>query len=119
MRTGREEWAKRVARWKDSGLTAKEFATELGINPRSLVFWKWQLGKGSGGPVAESSAVSVKSGRGAGGAPSFVEAGEPPAPARVVAGVGGGRRPPVPATVRAQALCLLLARPAAPSWVRR
>jgi hypothetical protein len=43
MRTTRAEWAKRVERWADSGLTAKEFAAELGINPRSLVFWKWQL----------------------------------------------------------------------------
>lgn len=43
MRTARAEWAKRVERWADSGLTAKEFAAELGINPRSLVFWKWQL----------------------------------------------------------------------------
>ncbi len=45
MRVRREEWAKRVERWKDSGLTAKEFAAELGIKPRTLVFWKWQLGK--------------------------------------------------------------------------
>jgi hypothetical protein len=47
MRINRAEWAKRVARWEGSGLTAKEFAAELGINPRSLVFWKWQLGKWS------------------------------------------------------------------------
>jgi len=39
MRTARAEWAKRVERWADSGLTSKEFAAELGINPRSLVFW--------------------------------------------------------------------------------
>ena len=43
MRTTRTEWAKRVERWVDSGLTAKEFAAEAGVNPRSLVFWKWQL----------------------------------------------------------------------------
>jgi transposase len=43
MRAGRAEWAKRVERWKDSGLTAKEFAAELGVNPRTLVYWKWQL----------------------------------------------------------------------------
>jgi len=43
MRTARAEWAKRVERWVESGLTAKEFAAEVGINPRSLVFWKWQL----------------------------------------------------------------------------
>jgi transposase len=39
----REVWAKRVERWKDSGLTAKEFATELGVSPHSLSWWKWRL----------------------------------------------------------------------------
>ncbi len=33
---GREEWAKRVERWRDGGLTAKEFAAELGINAGSF-----------------------------------------------------------------------------------
>lgn len=42
-RLSREIWAKRVERWKDSGLTSKEFAAELGINPRTLTFWKWNL----------------------------------------------------------------------------
>lgn len=41
----REQWAKRVERWKDSGLSAKEFAAELGINARSLSWWRWQLTK--------------------------------------------------------------------------
>jgi len=43
-RESRETWAKRVERWKDSGLTAKEFAAELGINAHSLAWWKWRLG---------------------------------------------------------------------------
>jgi hypothetical protein len=42
-RTSREEWAKRVERWKDSGLTGAEFAAEVGINARSLSWWKWRL----------------------------------------------------------------------------
>ena len=42
---GRDVWAKRVERWKDSGLTAKEFAGELGINPKSLQQWAYQLRK--------------------------------------------------------------------------
>lgn len=42
---GRDVWAKRVERWKDSGLTAKEFAGELGINPNSLQQWAYQLRK--------------------------------------------------------------------------
>jgi transposase-like protein len=42
-RATRAEWAKRVERWQDSGLTAKEFAAELEISPNSLTFWKWKL----------------------------------------------------------------------------
>jgi transposase len=42
-KTSRAEWAKRVERWKDSGLTAKEFAAELDVSPNSLTFWKWKL----------------------------------------------------------------------------
>jgi transposase len=43
-REKREEWTKRVERWRDSGLTAKEFATELGINVNSLTHWAWRFG---------------------------------------------------------------------------
>lgn len=42
-RESRETWAKRVERWQDSGLTAKEFAAELGVNAHSLTWWKWRL----------------------------------------------------------------------------
>jgi hypothetical protein len=41
----REVWARRVRRWVESDLTAAEFASELGINPRTLTYWKWKLGK--------------------------------------------------------------------------
>ena len=41
----REEWAKRVERWRDSGLGCAEFAAELGVNARTLTYWKWVLGK--------------------------------------------------------------------------
>jgi hypothetical protein len=36
-------WAKRVERWIDSGLTAKEFAAEAGLKPSTLSYWKWRL----------------------------------------------------------------------------
>src|SRR5215469_1203438 len=45
-RTSRETWAKRVERWGDSGLTAKEYAAEHGINAHSLSWWKWRLSTG-------------------------------------------------------------------------
>ena len=42
-KASRAEWVKRVERWQDSGLTAKEFAAELDVSPNSLTFWKWKL----------------------------------------------------------------------------
>jgi transposase-like protein len=48
MRTSREEWCKRVERWKESGLTAEQYAAELGINPRTLQFWQYKLRRASG-----------------------------------------------------------------------
>ena len=42
-RLSRETWAKRIERWKDSGLTAKEYAAELGIKAHTLSWWKWRL----------------------------------------------------------------------------
>ena len=44
-RADRETWAKRVERWKDSGLSSKEFAAEIGVTPSALSWWKWRLGK--------------------------------------------------------------------------
>jgi len=48
-RVGREEWATRVERWRDSGLTTAEFAAELGINARTLTYWAWTLKREAGG----------------------------------------------------------------------
>lgn len=42
-RASAAQWAKRVERWKDSGLTAKEFAAETGINSSTLSYWRWKL----------------------------------------------------------------------------
>lgn len=44
-RTSQAEWEKRIERWKDSGLTAEQFAAEAGINAGTLRFWKYSLGK--------------------------------------------------------------------------
>ena len=42
-RTTPAEWAKRVERWRDSGLTAKEFASEINVNAGTLSAWKYKL----------------------------------------------------------------------------
>lgn len=41
--TNAQQRAKWVERWKDSGLTAKEFATEAGLKASALYYWSAQL----------------------------------------------------------------------------
>ena len=43
-RESREIWLKRVERWRDSGLSVKEFARELGVNHNTLAGWRYRLG---------------------------------------------------------------------------
>jgi transposase len=52
-RTTPAECAKRVERWHDSGLTAKEFAAEISANAGTLSQWKYKLRRtSSAGSVA-------------------------------------------------------------------
>ena len=44
-RESKEIWKKRVERWGDSDLSAKEFAAEIGINANTLRQWKYRLSK--------------------------------------------------------------------------
>ena len=74
-RVGREEWAKRVERWRDSGLTTAEFAAEVGINAKTLTYWAWTLKREATGeqrvwpkkkrPVATPAAAAGSNARGA------------------------------------------------------
>jgi transposase len=106
MRISRAEWAKRVVRWRDSGLTAKEFAAELGINPRSLVFWKWQLGKwGSAGGQTLGTKRRARQPKGL----PMVELVTPAEALRFELELPGGRRLTIPSAFDADALCRLLA----------
>lgn len=116
-RVAREEWAKRVERWCESGLTSAEFAVELGINPRTLTYWKWVLGKEARGekrewPSRKSSGrarrpptrgVESKT-----ALPEFVEVHAAPRDARFELEVGAGRRIRVPASFDATELRRLL-----------
>jgi transposase len=65
----REIWAKRVTRWKESGLTAKEFAAELGISAGTLRHWQWRLGSEVRKKPSSRCAVAP--------APRFVEVAAP------------------------------------------
>ena len=55
-------WIKRVERWRDSGLSAKEFAAQAGVDWDRLRHWKWRLAKEgveAKTAPAESSVVSA------------------------------------------------------------
>ena len=43
-RASREVWVGRVARWRESGATASEFARSLGFSVSALRWWSWKLG---------------------------------------------------------------------------
>ena len=43
MASAREQWRERVARWRSSGLTAKEFAARDGVNASTLSCWAWRF----------------------------------------------------------------------------
>ena len=39
------EWAKRVERWKRSGLSAEEFSAREGLRAARLSWWRWYLSR--------------------------------------------------------------------------
>ena len=114
-RVEREEWAKRVARWRDSGLTTAEFATELGINPKTLTYWAWTLKREANGkkrvwpskkptaarPTVRAGATTTKA------APPFVELPRQGSTARFELEVRG-RRLHIPSAFDVQQLRTLL-----------
>src|SRR6266571_151605 len=42
---GRECWIKRVEQWRQSKLSAREFAAQAGFNAGTLGYWKWRLAR--------------------------------------------------------------------------
>lgn len=42
-RASAAEWAKRVKRWRRSGLSAKEYAEKAGLKASTLTYWSWRL----------------------------------------------------------------------------
>jgi transposase len=57
-RASRVEWEKRVRRWKDSGLSAKEYAAETGLNATTLANWHWKLSQSSAAAMDDDVEVA-------------------------------------------------------------
>ncbi|MEL6339486.1 MAG: hypothetical protein AAFP04_15230 [Myxococcota bacterium] len=62
----------RVERWQESGLTAREFSAELGINHRTLTFWKYKLKQQARGSTNSAAPSKPRKPR-----PEFVQAQAP------------------------------------------
>jgi len=45
-------WARRVERWKRSGLTAAEFGAREGFDGKQLSWWKWHLSQRAAGETS-------------------------------------------------------------------
>jgi transposase len=73
-RRAASEWAQLVEQWKRSGLTARDFAAQAGINPRTLTWWKWRLKAGEYG--GEDPKSPSESGQGFGLVPLQVVSAE-------------------------------------------
>ena len=116
-RVTREEWQKRVERWRDSGLTCSEFAAEIGINPRTLTYWKWVLGKDARGEKriwrrrtpAKTQATPTSSAPSAPVISELVEVQTEPRDGRFELELSAGRRLRVPASFDPADLRRLLA----------
>jgi transposase len=106
METRREGWVRRVAEWRRSGLTAKEFAGEIGVKPMTLSHWAWQLGR-------EQRLRRTKRGRLAAAAeraaPGLIEVvGVESGDSRFELELSGGRRLRIPSGFESSALERLL-----------
>lgn len=115
MRERRGVWEKRVERWQDSGLTAKEYAAEIGVNYQTLQHWKYRLRHDAAPEGAPASARSgpPTSTRTAATPVNFIELAAPVVAQREAVPfeleLRGGLRVLVPAAFDDAALCRLLA----------
>jgi hypothetical protein len=57
-RASRDVWAKRVERWRDSGLGVRQYAEQAGLNADRLRHWSWRLSKAGASLPVEASQTS-------------------------------------------------------------
>lgn len=101
-RESRAVWARRVARWTKSGLSAEVFASREGVKARTLSWWRWHLSRKRAAPFQalarrEQAFVEIE--------PVVVEA----AGERIEVALANGRVVRVPMTFRDDALVRVLA----------
>jgi transposase len=108
-RTRRAEWAKRVQRWQDSGLTAEQFGAEIGVNGRTLTYWKWLLRKEAQGEPGTPAPRAPKPPKTVSVGAAFVEVRTSAADSRFALELRDGRRLLVPSEFDADGLRRLLA----------
>jgi transposase-like protein len=58
-RARRETWEQRIAAWRASGLTARQFALRIGVNANTLANWRWKLESSAGGGDGGAAFVEV------------------------------------------------------------
>ena len=98
-RESREAWARRVARWVKSGLSADAFAAREGVKPRTLAWWRWRLGS-----TAPATALIKRDVAFVEVQPIVAEA----APERIEVALVNGRVVRVPTAFDDNALCRVL-----------
>ena len=102
-RASRDVWAKRVERWESSGQTAAAFARELGINARTLTYWRYALKRGAKPPRRRAGPREVPA------ASSFLKLEASASTEPFELELSGGRRLRVPASFDEAVLRRLLA----------
>ncbi len=102
--TGRARWTERVEQWKQSGLTAREYAAQAGLNAGTLCYWKWRLSRD-----ARTQTTSTATRRRRSRQPKFVElAPMSVIDERIEIELSNGHRLRVPASFDAEALSRLV-----------
>ena len=102
--TGRARWSVRVEEWKRSGLSARDYAAQAGLNAGTLCYWKWRLSREARQQAAPAAPKGVRS------KPKLVEL-KPVSlidDERVEIELSNGHRLRVPARLDAQALTRLV-----------
>ena len=103
-RTSAEEWQKRIERWRDSGLTADQFAAETGINAGTLRFWGYKLNQAK----RETAGIAAPPKKRRRAVRSFIEVRTTASDSSFDLELGNGRRLRVPSGFESEALERLL-----------